>query len=1521
MWEAGASASGHELRRGDKLNIPIFYVACGEQHSLLVAENGFKMFSAGSNSHGELGNGSQTEQRDFALTAGLSQSTSSQPRGSTRSREELEKLEICVVAAGARHSAALTATGKLYTWGANDNFQLGHTDIYGFEARDLAGPKSSLSAPADVDGKQTQWRDPLVPCLVRWFHEQSIMVTSVACGAEYTLATDASNNLYSWGQGNFGNLGHGDTSARQVPTKVLALEGIVIACAAGSKHALAICFKRRTFKYQVGGRYSGSGGGGSLVDVHGEMETFGGNVYSWGHGGNGRLGHSTLSRHLQGNEDAQRGSLTPTKIRTLEMHSIVSIAAGEAHSAAISSDGSLFTWGSGSYGRLGHGGDIDVDEPTKVQLDHTADSFAVRSVALGVFHTMIISNEKGGTLYACGDHEYGKLGLGRLWSFVSSPVKVGGLLKGAQVYEVACGAFHTLAWVRQPDTKNDVFGWGAIRSGGQHEYYPVPLGDFGLGMKLTLNLEDDHVNLSSAEAVAQSLSADPKVLQSQRRQCLESDSLERVRVVDVSVGSQHSLVVSDIGLVYSFGSDEFGQLGQGAFLDDATRATNVLDPSIASAQVGVWARLLDDKHSAVNEMRAKIGRKANPGRLESHNDIAGDGGSIIASTTMVGTPKLPTIVRGPLVHEFVCQVACGGEFSLALTTTNQVYSWGRGQEHQLGLGYATQCQSEPQLIAALAALEVTKIAAGDEHAAAIVANGHLFTWGSNESGKLGLGEEHSAPSALLGSLPKRVRGELGDQFVQSVSLGMSHSACITGSDPSGSDNMLFTWGGGWRGRLGHGTLENAFEPRRIGGTLRGCAVDQVSCGAYHTLAVANGDLYGWGQDTGCLGRGHASSDPDAFVLLPLRNEALRSLGLRITRAVACVAHSIVVADDGSVWSCGSTEYGRLGHDPNDTLDVMDGIAYSFKRVCRFRAGTYSSSVHQLMLDRLQQTDADSSRSKHVVRNAFSTVDQTLSEANVIEPLRAPPHGARRKAASTGDNARNLPTDPSPAPTISLPIIAGHLNHNAVLYPDGRLFFWGCNGSLRCGVNLSLLEDPGMDNEAETKSASDANPVAIPELPESKSAAVDMVKFPGIATIPLAYLNEHLCDTTRDTAAASENQSEESDLKNASSTATNFGADHDDGWSSDDSVDGGVDLDDIDDPLPNGEHDAASSSKPSSTTLVSSQRDWRGTAAGRSLLQLLVQVQSQDHDIENALLSSLYEVEERERACLDAIHLTHATKHKIMALDTRLKILTRVSLQQALNKHFSPPVEPKLKINDVGTPSNREKMERIFSLLRGHPCFVVRIFRHHFCTQTAVAGSGAADLKTGEGSSAAFPLNGSMHSTADRNMSDNVGPTTGVVAMSSRSGVVDHRNPAGGRPVNNALDFVNLVCAIYADFGSPRNEHLFLACLTGMIKELLSVADPSSLEDFHRILFHDHPVLTHSINRYFTSPRVVSESMRTELSKYLVKFLNAVNDADQSPLSLEPNPLVVFEDLRHEEYSNDEVCCCHSICGSCWVCMP
>jgi len=96
----------------------------------------------------------------------------------------------------------------------------------------------------------------------------------------------------------------------------------------------------------------------------------------------------------------------PKEIYTLSQRKPIAISAGESHSAAITEKLSLFTWGNGGFGRLGHGTDTKEYSPKIVEgLLHEEIVY----VSCGSFHTLTVS--KQGTVYVCGQNKYGKLGI------------------------------------------------------------------------------------------------------------------------------------------------------------------------------------------------------------------------------------------------------------------------------------------------------------------------------------------------------------------------------------------------------------------------------------------------------------------------------------------------------------------------------------------------------------------------------------------------------------------------------------------------------------------------------------------------------------------------------------------------------------------------------------------------------------------------------------------------------------------------------------------------------------------------------------------------------------------------------------------------------------------------------------------------------------------------------------------------------------------------------------------------------
>ncbi|KAG6595606.1 Ultraviolet-B receptor UVR8, partial [Cucurbita argyrosperma subsp. sororia] len=285
---------------------------------------------------------------------------------------------VLFISAGASHSVALLSGNVVCSWGRGEDGQLGHGD-----AEDRLSP-TQLSA---LDG-----------------HE----IISVTCGADHTIAySEACTEVYSWGWGDFGRLGHGNSSDLFTPKPIKALHGLRIRqIACGDSHCLAV--------------------------------TMEGEVQSWGRNQNGQLGLGTT-------EDA----LVPQKIQAFQGISIKMVAAGAEHTAAVTEDGELFGWGWGRYGNLGLGDRNDRLVPQKVS---SVDDDKMVMVACGWRHTISVSSSGG--LYTYGWSKYGQLGHGDFEDRLV-PHRLEALC-GDSISQISGGWRHTMALT----TDGKLYGWG-----------------------------------------------------------------------------------------------------------------------------------------------------------------------------------------------------------------------------------------------------------------------------------------------------------------------------------------------------------------------------------------------------------------------------------------------------------------------------------------------------------------------------------------------------------------------------------------------------------------------------------------------------------------------------------------------------------------------------------------------------------------------------------------------------------------------------------------------------------------------------------------------------------------------------------------------------------------------------------------------------------------------------------------------------------------------------------------------------
>ena len=146
---------------------------------------------------------------------------------------------------------------------------------------------------------------------------------------------------------------------------------------------------------------------------------------------------------------------------------------------------------------------------------------------------------------------------------------------------------------------------------------------------------------------------------------------------------------------------------------------------------------------------------------------------------------VPMILK-PLRDKRVIKIACGESHSLILTDKQDVYSWGRGFEGQLGLSKSIEVASTPQYIKSFYGLKVSQIEAGAYFSLAITSDKHLYGWGEAKMGQLGLGKMREVRTPMRIMITDKASNQ--EHGVVDCSAGFGHSSCITES------GELFTWG-------------------------------------------------------------------------------------------------------------------------------------------------------------------------------------------------------------------------------------------------------------------------------------------------------------------------------------------------------------------------------------------------------------------------------------------------------------------------------------------------------------------------------------------------------------------------------------------------------------------------------------------------------------------------------------------------------------------------------------------------------
>uniref|UniRef100_A0A671DXE3 X-linked retinitis pigmentosa GTPase regulator n=1 Tax=Rhinolophus ferrumequinum TaxID=59479 RepID=A0A671DXE3_RHIFE len=248
---------------------------------------------------------------------------------------------------------------------------------------------------------------------------------------------------------------------------------------------------------------------------HTLVSTEGGKVYAAGGNNEGQLGLG---------DTKDRSTFHPIDFFTSQ-HQLKQLSAGSNTSAALTEDGKLFMWGDNSEGQIGLKNVPNVCLPHQVTVGKP-----VTWISCGYYHSAFVTIE--GELYTFGETECGKLGLPQqLLMNHTVPQMVPGFAD--KVIQVACGGGHTVVL-----TEKAVYTFGL----GQ-------FGQLGLG---TFLFE----------------TAEPRVI----------EPIKDQKIIYVSCGENHTALITDIGLIYTFGNGRYGKLGLGM-----ENFTNQFIPTLCSS--------------------------------------------------------------------------------------------------------------------------------------------------------------------------------------------------------------------------------------------------------------------------------------------------------------------------------------------------------------------------------------------------------------------------------------------------------------------------------------------------------------------------------------------------------------------------------------------------------------------------------------------------------------------------------------------------------------------------------------------------------------------------------------------------------------------------------------------------------------------------------------------------------------------------------------------------------------------------
>lgn len=588
-------------------------------------------------------------------------------------------------------SMGLKANGTLWTWGYNIYGQLG------------LGHNSPVVEPTQV-GTDSDW-------------------ISACIGGSTGYGIKSNGTLWAWGHNDQGSLGIGNNISNNSPVQVGTANNWAFIDANGG-HAFAI--KTDGTLWGWGTNHYGALGDGTLVDRNSPVQvgslldtwkyvstgafgtlgiTSNGTLWAWGTNNYDQLGLNSVSY-----------TLTPLQVGF--QSNWVMVSTRNRSSFGVKSDGTLWAWGDNTYGQLGFGNTNPAIVPTQSGIDYNW-------VFVSAGTNSHVRVRADGALFTVGRNEYGQLGDG---TTVDKNLEV--LINTLTVWQSASSNLNFTVALK---SDGSIWGWGGNSNG-----------QLGQG--------NNNFNYSNPTRIGNS-----------------NDWSQ------IAAGGNHVMAIKSDGSLWAWGRNSNGELGIGSY-----SGTNV---PVRVGSANDWISIAPGySHSYALKSDGSLWATG-----DNSQGTLGNGTFGSSSNVMVRVGSSNNWVG----------ISSGDYFAVGMQVNGSIWSWGSNSFGQLGQGNTNNVHTPTQIGSGVTWKQV---AANRRHMIAIQANGTLWACGENSDGRLGDGSTIQRTSLVqIGSDTNWMR----------AAPGGFHSMALK------ANGSLWAWGNNSLGQLGIGNNTNSLVPVQV----------------------------------------------------------------------------------------------------------------------------------------------------------------------------------------------------------------------------------------------------------------------------------------------------------------------------------------------------------------------------------------------------------------------------------------------------------------------------------------------------------------------------------------------------------------------------------------------------------------------------------------------------------------------------------------------------------------------------------